>query len=210
VANLRHVLYYLPKHVVDYLDPLDGYQGPLSGQYESQEFLDASQDAQHTYDVAKPQNMSLAHGKYMHLINRSYNIQEWLYSYGSTLHDSLNNYNNPYDTYSTAKPHDVSLTNGEYTHLINRPYNIQKCFYGYTDQGNMLQSPHSDECEPQEHLDMPYNASDVIHLQDMPEVQGNTPYPKTHPPTPVATPMVTAVPQTTPLTTMATQTMPIT
>jgi hypothetical protein len=133
LANLGYALYHLPEHVGDYLDPSDGYQGPLSGWYKPQESLDASQDAQHTYDVAKPQNASLAHGKHMHLVNGSYNVQELFYSYSSTLHNPLNGHNNQDDAYSATKPQDASLANGRCKNVVNSSYNVQEGFYGYTD-----------------------------------------------------------------------------
>jgi hypothetical protein len=128
LANLGYALYHLPEHVGDYLDPSDGYQGPLSGRYKPQEPQDASQDAQPTYDMAWPQ--------------------------------------------------DTPLANGGCTNVVNGHYDIQEGFYGHTDQGNIPQSSHNDECKPPGLPDTPYNAYDVAHPHNTSLANNEQSYPK--------------------------------
>jgi hypothetical protein len=180
-ANLGYTLYHLPEHIGDYLDPSDGYQGPLSGWYEPQEPRDASQDAQPAYDEAWPQDAPLAKDGCTNIVNGHYDVQEGFYGYtdqGNELQSPLNGYNDPDNTYSTAKPQDASLANDGRTNVVNGSYEVQEGFYGYTDQGNIPQSPHNDECEPPGLPDALYNVYDVAHPHNTSLANDEQSYPK--------------------------------
>jgi hypothetical protein len=131
-ANLRYALYHLPEHVGDYLDPSDGYQCPLSGRYKPQESLVTSQDAQHTYDEAWPQDAPLAKGGCTNVVNRRYNVQEGFYGYTDQRNELQSPHNNEckpyghlnalYNTSDVAHPHNMSTAQGDIPYHETHPH----------------------------------------------------------------------------------------
>jgi hypothetical protein len=62
--------------------------------------------------------------------------------------------------------------------VVNGSYDVQEGFYGYTDQGNIPQSPHNNECEPPGLPDVLYNAYDVAHPHNTSLANNEWSYPK--------------------------------